>query len=270
MKSILFCCIILLMVSVLYCKDIEVPFNVADVIKQATEHSKFENAQVDYRWDSKGFYFPGSRFGEFLIDTNVVYVPGHTNQSSPSVAFDGTNYLVVWHDCRSGLYPDIYGTRVNQSGIVLDPDGIAISTGSYYQKYPSVAFDGTNYLIVWQDSRNSPFYDIYGAILSTSMVVIDSFDVSLQSGEQLSPALAHGQGEQLLITYSGWTEEVGGKVYNTTRIWGKFNGFIGPQIFISPSSFNITLKPDESRIEPLTISNSGDEILTWSISENPP
>ncbi|MCK4585115.1 T9SS type A sorting domain-containing protein [candidate division WOR-3 bacterium] len=191
------------------------------------------------------------------------------NQSYPSVAFDGTNYMVVWQDTRNG-YPDIYSARVNQSGVVLDPDGIAISTGSYYQKYPSVAFDGTNYLIVWQDSRNSPFYDIYGAILSTSMVVIDSFDVSLQSGEQLSPALAHGQGEQLLITYSGWTEEVGGKVYNTTRIWGKFNGFIGPQIFISPSSFNITLKPDESRIEPLTISNSGDEILTWSISESPP
>ncbi|MCK4575268.1 hypothetical protein KAU34_02560, partial [candidate division WOR-3 bacterium] len=203
MKSILFCCIILLMVSVLYCKDIEVPFNVADVIKQATEHSKFENAQVDYRWDSKGFHFPGSRFGEFLIDTNVVYVPGHTNQSFPSVAFDGTNYLVVWMDYRCASN-DIYGTRVNQSGVVLDPAGIAISTDGFSQHYPSVAFNGTNYLVVWEDLRNFST-DIYGARVTQSGIVLDpdGIAISTVTNWQESPSVAC-DGTNYLVVWEDW------------------------------------------------------------------
>ncbi|GAH36174.1 unnamed protein product, partial [marine sediment metagenome] len=99
-----------------------------------------------------------------VLDTAAIVISTTGNeQHSPSVAFDGTNYLVVWHDCRSGLYPDIYGTRVNQSGVFLDPIGIAISTETNSQASPSVAFDGINYLVVWMDNRNGSFSDIYGA-----------------------------------------------------------------------------------------------------------
>ena len=37
---------------------------------------------------------------------------------------------------------------------MLDPAGIAISTAANNQTVPSVAFDGTNYLVAWQDSRS--------------------------------------------------------------------------------------------------------------------
>ena len=220
-----------------------------------------------------------SRQGEFLIDTNVVYVPAPLYQGSPSVAFDGTNYLVVWQDERnaySDIYgarvsqsgtvldpsgipistaaydqyspsvafdgtnylvvwqderswsDDIYGARVSQSGTVLDPSGIPISTAAYYQESPSVAFDGTNYLVVWEDWRSGS-WDIYGARVNPSGVVIDSFPVSEQPRNQLSPALAHGSGNQLLITYSGWVDYINGHPANTMRIWGKFYPFPGIQ-----------------------------------------
>ncbi|MEO0099348.1 MAG: T9SS type A sorting domain-containing protein, partial [candidate division WOR-3 bacterium] len=47
------------------------------------------------------------------------------------------------------------------------------------------------------------------------------------TGDQYSPALARGLGNQVLITYSGWTGEYQGRTYNTYRIWGKFYPFIG-------------------------------------------
>ncbi|MEO0231243.1 MAG: hypothetical protein ABIM29_01745, partial [candidate division WOR-3 bacterium] len=134
----------------------------------------------------------GLKTGEFLIDTNVVYIPAPYEQSFPSVAFGGTNYLVVWRDSRSGSY-DIYGARVSPSGVVLDPAGIAISTATYDQRSPSVAFDGTNYLVVWMDKRNDPnYYDIYGARVSTNGVVLDpdGIPISTAAYAQLFPSVA--------------------------------------------------------------------------------
>ena len=71
------------------------------------------------------------------------------DQISPALAFDGTNYLVVWEDHRNyaiDRYPDIYGARVSPNGVVLDSEGIRISTASSFQKSPAVAFNGINYL----------------------------------------------------------------------------------------------------------------------------
>ncbi|MEO0136937.1 MAG: FlgD immunoglobulin-like domain containing protein [candidate division WOR-3 bacterium] len=148
-------------------------------------------------------------------------------QYYPAVAFDGTNYLVVWADRRNIIYSDIYGTRVASDGAILDPQGIAISTAVGWQWFPSVAFDGTNYLVVWQDYRSGSDYDIYGARVSPSGVVIDSFAVSTQRNDQISPVLAHGQGNQLFIVYSGFVDNINNHHTNTMRIWGKSYQFIG-------------------------------------------
>ncbi|MEO0080108.1 MAG: hypothetical protein ABIK44_05475, partial [candidate division WOR-3 bacterium] len=40
--------------------------------------------------------------GEFLIDTSITIGPAPDWQEEPAVAFDGTNFLVVWTDDRSG------------------------------------------------------------------------------------------------------------------------------------------------------------------------
>ena len=168
-------------------------------------------------------------------------------QFSPSVAFDGTNYLVVWTDNRNGSF-DIFCTRVDQSGNILDTAAIVISGAIDDQMVPSVAFDSINYLIVWRDYRSGSNYDIYGAKLNTAGVAIDSFVVSLQPGDQISPALAHGTGDQLLIVYSGWTGEVGGKTYNTMRIWGKLYPFTGIEeaagFRIPTSEFDLEVYPN--------------------------
>ena len=136
-------------------------------------------------------------------------------RASPSVAFDGTNYLVVWLDSAR-----IYGTRVTRSGVVIDSLGFSISSGN---SSPRIAFDGINYTAVWPDRRGSPSYsDLYGARISSAGIVIDTFAVSLQPGSQNAPAIVRGQGEQLLITYSGWIDSLNGRPANTMRIWGKF------------------------------------------------
>ena len=66
----------------------------------------------------------------------------------PDAAFDGTNYLVVWTDSRLGS-PAIYGNRVSRQGAVLEVDAFQISSGTATQSTPSVAWNGTSYLVAW-------------------------------------------------------------------------------------------------------------------------
>lgn len=105
-------------------------------------------------------------------------LPAPDEQQQPAVASDGTNYFVVWEDRRNPTMWDIYGARVSPDGQMLDPGGIPISTNvENYQHQPSVAFDGTNYLVVWADDRdNHPptgAMHIYGARVSRQGVVLD-------------------------------------------------------------------------------------------------
>ena len=164
--------------------------------------------------------------GTVLDPSGIPISTAVDSQKSPSVAFGGGNYLVFWQSGDTMSY-DIYATRVSPSGTVLDPSGIPICTATDNQCAPSVAFDGINYVIVWDDERSGSSSDIYGAKMNTSGVVIDSFAISLQSGDQITPALTHGMGDQMLITYSGWTDSINGQPVNNMRIWGKFHPFVG-------------------------------------------
>jgi hypothetical protein len=55
-----------------------------------------------------------------------------------------------------------------------------------------MAFDGTNYLVAWQDYRNGPYADVYGARVNTGGAVLDAtgIAISLAANEQLTPAVA--------------------------------------------------------------------------------
>lgn len=157
-----------------------------------------------------------------VLDPNpIVIEDGYTYDSPPAISFDGRNYFVVWSsDHSSGTYYDIYGARVTPAGVVLDPNGFPISQSPGSEQNPKVAFDGNNYTVVWQDKRNSPSYDLYGAKLNPSGVVLDSFAVSLQRGDQTYPFIAHGIGDQLLTVYSGFTDSINRRPVYTMRIWG--------------------------------------------------
>jgi hypothetical protein len=91
------------------------------------------------------------------------------------LAFDGVNYLVAWTDCRNEHDFDIWGTRVSRDGTVLDPQGIRISRLAGDEFTPRLAFDGTNYLVVWSSSDpGAATDDIFAARVTTAGTVLDS------------------------------------------------------------------------------------------------
>ncbi|MGB9720105.1 MAG: FlgD immunoglobulin-like domain containing protein [bacterium] len=163
--------------------------------------------------------------GTVLNPSEIAISTSANHQITPKVAFGGTNYLVVWADNRNGNW-DIYGARITTAGTVLDPNGIPICTNNSTQLYPSITFDGTNYIVVWADTRNGDF-DIYGAQVTTSGTVVYTFVVSSRVGNQIDPAITVGLGDQINTVYSGFTDYINNIPVNTMRIWCNLYSLIG-------------------------------------------
>ena len=134
--------------------------------------------------------------------------------ASQSISFGDSCYLVVWLDYSLN---EIRASRVAPSGGVLDPLGFTVCTGG---GSPDIAFDGTNWLVVWQDSRNGTSNtDIYGALISSSGAVLGPGEVPIctSPGRQLSPSVSYGAGRYLVV----WNDERMGS-------WDSYGSFVTP------------------------------------------
>jgi hypothetical protein len=117
------------------------------------------------------------------ISTDSTLAPAPNTQEKPAIASNGDIYLAVWHDWRNqycGTFTDgdIYATRVDASGNILDPEGILVCNAQNNQLLPAVASDGQDFLVVWLDARNPipnfDEWDIYGARISAQGTVLDN------------------------------------------------------------------------------------------------
>jgi hypothetical protein len=144
---------------------------------------------------------------EFMPAPTVAYYgdpPSPNIEQMPSVASDGTNYLVTWKDNRDDGYWNVYGARVAPNGDLLDPDGfqISLTTTSNSTYPPSAAFDDdASFLVVWGDGS-----DIYGALVSTDGRVTKSdIPISTVGDDNYAPKVAFN-GTKYLVVWEDWTD----------------------------------------------------------------
>lgn len=152
-----------------------------------------------------------SNAGGVLDSAGVLISGADYDQTNPAIAYDGTNYFVVWEDSRNDrISSDIYAARVSVAGSVLDSAGIALSTAAGYQRTPVVAFGGTNYLVVWQDERDTAtsLRDVYGTRVNTAGDVLDTAGIAISTAtsSQSNPALAH-DGTNFLVAWSEYRND---------------------------------------------------------------
>lgn len=105
-------------------------------------------------------------------------------QEQPRVAANGTNYLIVWNDDRTGNY-DLYGTRVDPNGNVLDGAGFPICNHASTQAYMAVASDGADFFVVWSDTRGGTTAwngGTYGTRVEADGTVPDTSGFNIDSG----------------------------------------------------------------------------------------
>ncbi len=143
-----------------------------------------------------------SSWPEFWLSSDCFSGGAQHTQTTPSVAFDGTNFLVAWEDERISSQRDIFAARVTLQGEVLDPIGIPICTFEGIQSHVNLAWDGQNYLAVWQDWRNED-WAIYGARVDPNGSLLDPDGFLIAGGSEwaLYPAVA-SDGSNFFVVWS--------------------------------------------------------------------
>jgi hypothetical protein len=145
---------------------------------------------------------------------------------SPDLAFSGSGFLAVWENV--GAHREICGARLNPDGVVIDSEPILISSEDFDCQAPSVAFDGTDYLVAWQDNRQDPGSGIYAARVTRMGTVFQEFPVTPHMGEG-EPCLASAPGGRVMVVYQAQADSVNGRPFGWARIWGRLSPFEGIQ-----------------------------------------
>ncbi len=121
---------------------------------------------------------------DFLISTNGQ----ETETGQNTAAFDGTNFLAVWYSASGNLA--ISGQLINPStGPVGSPFQIFTNTASAATAVPSVLFNGTNYLVLFNigiNSANASGYHVLGRFVTPSgQVLTNQVNLTADAGPQI-------------------------------------------------------------------------------------
>lgn len=134
-----------------------------------------------------------------------------------AVGWDEINYLALWQ-----YNLNIYGQLVNTLGELVGSE-IPVSIVANSQQYPAVAWDGANYFIVWEESRDG-FWYIYGQMVSPSGDLVGgNFAVSTGIGKY--PDVEWGDSNYLVVWEAG--SDIYGQIVDTS------GALVGSEIAIS-------------------------------------
>ena len=91
-----------------------------------------------------------------LLDgaSGIVISGAPEEQMLPAVAWDGSDYVVDYLDLRNDVYPeqervDIFATRVDGSGSVVDPSGFAVADSMRPEDTPAVAASAGDWVFAY-------------------------------------------------------------------------------------------------------------------------
>jgi hypothetical protein len=144
-------------------------------------------------------------FSGFLPLTNATLVSrSFESQQSPALATDGLNVLGVWTEDRGTQYDAIVGRRMDRTGTPIG-GVISISNGTLPSESPTVQFNGTDYVAVWQEMRRASdqlWTTVISRRVGTNGVAADDVQISPNAWVHAEPATAT-DGRNVLIT---WTD----------------------------------------------------------------
>jgi hypothetical protein len=178
-------------------------------------------------------------YGGFLPISNATTVSRSAeSQQEPALATDNNSVLAVWTENRGTQYDAVLGRRLDKTGTPLGSTFV-IADDQTPSDSPVVAFNGTDYIVFWQELR-FPSQELWTTLLSRRVgpngTPADVVQISPNAYISSEPAVAT-DGRNILIA---WTE---GDIRHPELRSALFapNRFISPVSIVLPAVFSPTV-----------------------------
>lgn len=150
------------------------------------------------------------------LDSSPIRIAPGALSAAPSVAFDGTNYLVAWADASHNANLTI----ISQAGAILVPSRPVSTTPSEYKSEFRIASSPTESIVLWNDWRlGNGHYAVYGTRLTPSGDALDRDGVPIAVG-----TFTHNIGDLVFspsrgaYAYVGWDQNTDSFDVSTTTL----------------------------------------------------
>jgi hypothetical protein len=183
-----------------------------------------------------------------------------TNALNFRIAANGQDFFVTWFENRYASFAQVVGARVTSAGVVQDPNGLALTAASGSVQYePAVAWDGTNYVVVYYTYGPAP-EEVFAVRVSPAGKVLDydrnRIPVTAAPDRQTDPVIEHVPGGRTVIAWRddrcaresqfGFRDGMRSDIYATTFAT---NGSVGAERCIAlgaPRQTHLRLTPNET------------------------
>ncbi len=158
---------------------------------------------------SRGFTLKALRIKDTTPLAPLVFVDeAKSRQNWPSIARGPNAYLVTWFDYRSSDYAQLWATRVDLNGTVLDPDGIELCGSAGQHGVPRIAATTAgDFFVVWDEGEDgsSGYSDLRGTrVLANGHVVTPCGAPMTSSRHARTPSIASDGTGYLLAWYEDY------------------------------------------------------------------
>lgn len=241
--------------------QIQISTNFARDISSAYDGTNFLTAWVEsIQGRSKDI------FGQFISKTgslvgNNFSIDGGANFSDnpTSLAFDGTRYLLAFHEAQT-IYSDwfLLGRFISKSGVIEET--ITLCDISKAPSFPSIAFDNNNYLITWSQRSDKTlmgeFFNKSGVPINTPFVIFSPLENKAPIG-----GVGFGGGQYLAIGTKI------NSIFTDGDVYGRFipSSSTGiDDIKLKNEFFNLFPNPASNRVN-LSVNKPYDADITMNI-----
>lgn len=198
----------------------------------------------------------GARIGPtgILLDSAGIPIARTVKrETSPAIVFGASLYLVTWTAFTDYGQCDVFAARVTVNGVLVDTTAIPIATGPEEQCASSVAFDGENFLVVWQEGLS--FSNIYGVRVSQMGIILDTIPIIIAqaANDQQKPSLTF-DGENYIVV---WQDN------RSSYVWDIYGARVTPEGELLDSTGFIISAAFNPQSNPYTCTGNTGCFVVW-------
>jgi hypothetical protein len=184
-------------------------------------------------------------------------------QDRGAIAFGGGVYCVIWRTIEN-VAPSqrVLAARFDTSGTPIDSAPILIEAQTVGNSglAPAVAFDGTQFILVWQSAETGNIARIRMRPLGTSGPLPGgSFPLELPNtatATQFQPSVAGGGGKSLVVYEDAATDRIRGALLSGTTLQ---NSLVWPP----ESAYRTSSEPNPEQHSPAVAFGNGRFLVAW-------